>query len=329
MTEQVQNGGTSDGAGQAQAGAAANNGATGAAASAGQAQGGAPAQNGTILGAGGAADGQQQQTQVNATWPEKWRDEIATALKPNDAKFRERLDRFASPIEIARSYLAAEQKLSTGEQKPVGPPKDATPEQIGAWRKENGVPEKPENYSTELPGGLKFDDSAKPVLDKFLKAAHAKNYSQERVTEGLMEMHQLQTDQAAQLTEFDNENRTKGMDALRAEYGPDYQRNLNVAENFISTMPEDLRGDFLNGRLHNGQLIGADPRFIRWAVSQGMEYPSLTPGGAEAVKGAESRLAEIRNIAKTDPDRYDNDKALQTEQQTLIARLGQGKSRAA
>lgn len=284
----------------------------------------------TILGENGATGEQQTQT-APATWPTDWRDRLATEVKPGDKKFRDRLERFASPVEVTRSWMSLEQKLSEGAAKPSGPPKDATAEQLATWRKDNGVPEKPENYSLELPGGIKFDEDDKPLLDKFLASAHAKGFNQQQVTDGLMQFHDLKQTQDAQLSEFDNTQKTKSEDTLRAAFGGDYHRNVAIANNYVATMPEDLVKDFMTGRLGNGVRIGADPRMIQWLVQQGLEYPSLAPVGGEGQggKSIEGRLAEIRQIARDTPDKYDADKALQKEQQDLIERQSRQRSRAA
>lgn len=269
-------------------------------------------------------------TTAPADWPADWRDKLAKDIKPGDNKFRERLDRFASPLEITRSWLAAEQKLSSGKDKPEGPPKDATAEQLTAWRKDNGVPEKPENYSVELPGGVKFDDTDKPIIDKFLKTAHDKNWTQQQVTESLQQFHAMKQERQTQVAAFDTEHKQKGEDALRAEFGADFRRNVAIANNFIATMPEELVANLAEARLTNGALLLNDPGFIRWAVQQGLEYPSLAPAGGEQAKGAETRLAEIRKFRQENPDKYDQDKAMQQEELQLLERQSkQGGRRAA
>src|SRR3546814_8159770 len=75
---------------------------------------------------------------------------------------------------MRKSQRALEQKLSSGEfKKAIGP--DATPEQIAEWRKEQGIPEKPEDYDLKFDNGLVIGEADKPLVAEFLKASHATN----------------------------------------------------------------------------------------------------------------------------------------------------------
>ena len=69
-------------------------------------------------------------------WSDDWRSKMAGG----DAKEAKRLERFASPKEVFKSYRAFETRLSSGELKSAMP-KDAKPENLTAWRAENGIPE--------------------------------------------------------------------------------------------------------------------------------------------------------------------------------------------
>src|SRR3546814_3644725 len=51
----------------------------------------------------------------------------------------------------------------------------ATPEQIAEWRKEQGIPEKPEDYDLKFDNGLVIGEADKPLVAEFLKASHATN----------------------------------------------------------------------------------------------------------------------------------------------------------
>ncbi len=309
------------------AAAAAGAGDAGAAGDAGKG-----ADGGTIIGdKGGAGDADAGKQLAPADWPTDWRDKVAAQVKPGDAKFRERLERLASPIDVTKSWLAAEQKISSGElRQPF--PKDGKPEAIAAWRKDNGVPEKPENYSTELPGGAKFDESDQSTLTAYLQAAHAYNWTQDQVTQGLSNLHTAQREQADRLAAFDTEHKQKGEDTLRSEWGTDYRRNVNAVDNLVATMPADLAETFINGRLSDGTKIGADPRIIRWLSSLAADYPSLVSDGGDIANSQESRMSELRELIKDRRSAYykgaDANK-LQTEYRNLLDVENRRKSRAA
>lgn len=253
--------------------------------------------------------------QVPATWPSDWRDKLAAEIKPGDTKFRERLERFASPVEVTRSWLALEQKQSAGELKPRLPD-NATPEEIAEYRKTIGVPEKPENYSLELPGGKKFGTEDEFVISRFLQAAHAQNWPQTLVTSTLDAFHGMKIANEAQVAEADAAARQKGEDALRAEWGADYRRNVTSVGNLLAGMPEGLSDLLIEGRLADGTRIGNHPGMIKWLAGLAMEYPSLVPAGESP--GGTDRLAEIRKFRQQNPDRYDQDKAMQAEERRLL-----------
>lgn len=267
-----------------------------------------------------------------ADWPSDWRDKVAAQVKPGDAGFRERLNRFGSPAEVTKTWLAMETKLSSGEYRTIAPPKDAKPEQVAQWRKDNGVPEKPENYSTELPGGVKFDEDDKPVIDAYLKAAHQNNWTQEQVTQGLSQFHAAQREQADRLATFDTEHRQKSEDTLRAEWGADYRRNVNAVNNLIATMPAELAANFVEGRLKDGRLIGGHPDVIRWLSALAADFPTLVSEGGDVASSQESRLSELRALVKDRRSAYykgPDAQNLQNEYRNLLDAQARRKQRAA
>src|SRR5688572_23894721 len=113
---------------------------------------------GTLV--GGAAAAENAQAIAPADWPADWRQKLAG----EDKKTLERLGRMASPADLLKSYRALEQKISAGELK-KGLPENATPEQVAEWRREQGLPEKPEGYleNLSLPDGVVLGEADKPM----------------------------------------------------------------------------------------------------------------------------------------------------------------------
>ncbi|NDH07803.1 hypothetical protein EBX93_18130, partial [bacterium] len=118
---------------------------------------------------------------------------------------------------------------------------EATPEEKAAWRTENGIPESPDKYDLTLKDGLVLKSGDKEVVDGFLKVAHERNMRQEDVTETLnwWADHQAQTEQAAAAR--DHEARMASEVELRQEYGPEYQRNMKIANDVLATAPGDVK----------------------------------------------------------------------------------------
>lgn len=258
-----------------------------------------------------------------ADWPETWRDKFAEAIRPGDKKFRERLDRFGSPVEVGKSWLAVEQRISSGELKSAAPfPEKGTDEQKAAWRKERNIPDSAEGYKLDPVLAAKIAPEVKADVDEFLKAAHGAHYDDAAVNKGVQNLIDRAAAKGQALVDADNKYRAEAEDTLRAEYGADYRRIVAAADNLIATMPAELAEIFVSGRLGDGRLIGADPRMIRWLNSLAVEYPSLAPAGSEAQAAGAKRKEELQAMVKdrrsayyTGEDRF----KLQQEYRDIIA----------
>src|SRR6266481_3686098 len=81
------------------------------------------------------------------SFPETWRQDLAGS----DKAFRKTLDRFESPVALAKAYRELTARLSSGELKATKPPPDnATSEQIAVWRAEHGLPQSADAYMDGL-----------------------------------------------------------------------------------------------------------------------------------------------------------------------------------
>lgn len=251
---------------------------------------------------------------------EKWRE----AMAGEDAEAMKTLGRFTEPGALWKSYNELRQKQSKGELKSVTPfPAEGTPEDQNAWRKEHGIPEKPEAYDTTLPGGLVIGDADKPMVDSYLKAAHAANIPNEVVKENLKwylgtyvpEMQKAQADQ-------DAEFRSEAAGKLREMWGADYKRNITAVTNLLNQAPEALRARIWGGRTADGNLIGDDPDIMQFFADLSLTInpvTTLTSGGhVDTAKGVNERLAELDKMMKTDRQAWNKSPELQDEYQRLV-----------
>lgn len=99
---------------------------------------------------------------VAGDWPEDWRSKAAGG----DEKLMKFLERYNSPKAVVGALVDARKLISQGVNRP--PKADATPEEVAAWRAENGIPEKPDGYEVSLPDGFVIGEADKPVVDSFL-----------------------------------------------------------------------------------------------------------------------------------------------------------------
>lgn len=273
----------------------------------------------TALSTDAAKGAEQQAGQVTQpTWPEKWRDLFAKG----DTKRAERLGRYGSPEAVADALFAAQQKISSGELRSAFPDK-GTAEEQAAWRKENGLPEKPEDYHTslKLPNGLVIGEEDKPIVDKVFAAAHGANIPPAAVSAIVASYYEAQDELLSQRAEQDDGFRLEAEDAMRAEWGADYRRNLNAIQGFLDTAPDGLKERILNARLGDGRPLGSDPDALRWLGSLALASNPLAtvmPGGGDQMQNLDSEIAELKKVMIEQPDVWYRDPKKQERYQELL-----------
>lgn len=230
---------------------------------------------------------------VAPDWPADWREKHAKG----DEKVLKRLQRYASPQAALDALFHAQNRITSGELKSALKP-DATPEEKATWRAENGIPETPDKYDTTLKDGVVLSERDKPVVDEFLKLAHERNMRQEDVTEVLSwwggEQMRQETERAAR----DHEARMETEVQLRQEFGPEFKRNMKIAADLLANAPDPEFGQrLMTARAADGKLLGDDPGFIRWLVSQARELnpvATVVPGASNPSQAIETELAGLR-----------------------------------
>lgn len=214
----------------------------------------------------------EQPVAAPADWPEDWR----TKFAGEDKAHLKQLERFASPNDVFKSYRALQARISSGELKSALP-KDQTPEALAAWRKDNGIPEKPEEYDLALDDGLVIGEQDKPLVGEFLNEMHAANASPASVKSALSAYYKLVAKQQAELAQADSDFRRTSEDELRSEWGGDFQRNVNLVTNLLNAAPEDVKLKIEAGRTPDGRMLGNDPAVLRWLANLSREVnPAAT-----------------------------------------------------
>lgn len=269
---------------------------------------------------------------VAPDWPDDWRDKLAKG----DEKVRKRLDRFQSPADVLKSWQSLEQKLSSGDMK-AKLPDDATEEQIAAYRKENGIPEKPEGYLENLPNGLVIGDEDKPLVESYIERVHGKNADPAVVAETLDWYYKVQEDQIAQQAEADTQAKQKFDDELRAEWGGEYRSNINSIYAFLDSAPSaddgtPLKELMLGSRLADGTPIGNHPTMLRWLArlaSDANPAGFVSPGaGGSQVESVEAEIEEINKVMRSNRAAYNKDEKMQARYRDLLSAREKLKDRA-
>lgn len=232
---------------------------------------------------------------VKLNWPEGWRDQIAGG----DQKILARLGRFATPEDMWRSYTALEARMSSGELKGAKP-KDANPEALAAWRKENGIPEKPADYDLKFDNGLVIGEEDKPVIDAFLEVAHKNDLPPAAVKEAVAWYYQTAEKQTEERAAADLKVAQEATDALRAEYGAEYRPNINAMNGLLDMAPAGLKDKLLHGRLADGTPIGSSVEAIKWLVGLAREANpagTVVPAGtANQAQAIEAEIAKYESM---------------------------------
>lgn len=254
------------------------------------------------------------------TWGDNWRETYAD----KDDKRLNVLKRYTDPKALLDAHFALKQRVDSGELKASKPlAKDATPEQVTAWRTENGIPSNAGDYLANLPGGLVIGEADKPVMTAFADAMHKANAPPALVHAAVGWYNSFQEQQAADIAKAEQEGKQKGEDALRATWGADYRANLNLANDFVTnTAGEELAGALAHAVLPDGSLLGDSPKAMEWLAKIAREVnpvATLLPNvGGGTAASIDTRIAEIDKMMRTDRAGYNKNTTVQNEYRQLI-----------
>lgn len=230
---------------------------------------------------------------VEAAWPDDWLDK----LSKGDDKRTNVLKRYSSPEAVADALISAQNRIRSGELKSVLPEK-ATEEQLTAWRKENGIPEKPEDYDLKFDSGLVVGKDDEPFINDFLQSAHATNQTPEQVKSTVEWWYSYQQKMAEDTAEKDQNFAQEAQDTFYAEHGSDTRKVFNMIESVLTMFPEDVRDDVKSARLPNGKPIFSDVGVLRTfsAIAHQLNPAGIvTPsGGGDILGDVNQRLEEIK-----------------------------------
>ena len=250
-------------------------------------------------------------------WKDDWRKQIAK----DDDKYLKQLGRYASPEALADALRAAQKRISSGELKSTLP-KDATPEEITAWRTENGIPETPDKYQIEGFDVTKLDEAGKAQYEGFLTQAHAANLKPEQVKAVVEYQAKYEQEKDQKQYDKDEQDRTAVVDKLNVEWGAGYRANINAIAGLLTTFPESVREAVKGARLEDGSLLFNNPDILKGFVAVALkDNPAATiapSSGGDPLKNVEGRIKEIETVMEKDRKSYNKDEKMQAEYRDLI-----------
>lgn len=234
-------------------------------------------------------------------WSEKWREEYAG----EDPAILKRLQRYQSPKAALDALFNAQNKISSGGLKSALKP-DASPEEVKAWREDNGIPVEPSGYDTTLPNGLVLSEADKPMIDAFVQRAHATNMTPGQVKEALAFYAETQEQELVQLRANDIGTKEACEELLRQEWGPDYRTNLKASEELLQSA--GLLDMFAGSRLPDGTPFINSPDVMRWVAGLARELNpigTVVPGsGTNALQVVDGELDGLRKMMGDSKSEY-------------------------
>ena len=259
-------------------------------------------------------------------WPADWRDTVSKG----DAKILARMGRYASPAAAMEALVAAQNRISAGELKPVLG-KNATPEQVKEYREALGIPETPDKY--DLGKDIKIEGMDPTLLGEVLKEAHESNQTPDQVKATLKAWSKISQSVKEQQYESDVNIQKTSEDALRAEWGTEYRRNINIIHGMLDgAASPGLKDAIMGGRLADGTPIGSSPDALKFLVGLALiQNPTgvVVPGSeANPMKGVEEELAKIDQTMKTNRAAYNKDEKMQARYRELLVAKEKLKPRA-
>lgn len=227
---------------------------------------------------------------------------------------------YAADQKIAELSAAAKQVL----------PKDATPEQITQYRKDNGIPDKPEGYLDALPTDIKatIDDTDKGILTPYLGLMQKHNLPPALAAE-FVQMRQAEHDrQVDERNTADTTLRTQTEDALRGDWGNNYRAEINNIHGLLDGAPAEVKEALLQARTPDGNAFVGTPEAMRWLAQLARtvnhySVPVGGDGGSLDQKGVDARITEIEGWmgaknGSTEYKKYWGNDKVQTEYRTLL-----------
>ena len=214
-----------------------------------------------------------------------------------------------TPIQdVLKSYGELEKKLGQRVQ-PPGP--EARPEEVAAWRKNMGVPERPDGYGITRPEDMPAEMWSDDLARGFAEVAHKHHLSAAAANE-LVGWWNGQ--QQAALSRYQQEavgGREALVQGLHLEWGEKFETNLHAAQRVAGMVRLDV----------NDPSIGDNPVVIRalHAMSSLISEDRQVTGGNGALRLTRHQQADDIQTSRTNPLYDDYHGANGPERQAMAA----------
>jgi hypothetical protein len=226
-------------------------------------------------------------------------------------KFLSRLAKYPTREAALLALIEAQNKISSGKYK-AALPKDATDEEIAAWRKENGIPEDAKGYKLPQVQGEEWTEADKPGLDKLLGRMHAKNASQDQVNEVLTTYKEIIEEakqaHAERVKAIDRADTEATRDALRDEFEGEFKPAMTLLKRVVNdpeVFPEEAGKLLAEARTADGRRLINNKDIAKFLINYAKDIygeGSMISGEQQAASNTEEQ--ELVNLMNTDIDAY-------------------------
>lgn len=258
--------------------------------------------------------------------PDNWRElglEGAGFNKEQKDRAEKLISRYGSLGGVVKALLEKDDFIRSGKIKRDMPdPKDE--KAIAEWRKEQGIPDKPEGYQLPEPLTKRLVDDDKPILSNFMERMHGKNWTPAQIQDGVEWYADFQEEIAGKIAAQDEQAKEAADDVLRQNWARDeYKPGLTLAKRFWEA--SGVEG-LAEARLPDGRKLGNIAEFIMWSSDQGRErFGDVVFSSGDAETKFNNRKAEIEKIRDTDFARYESEGLDKEMRQILEKELARNK----
>ena len=226
-----------------------------------------------------------------------WRDTVAP-------EYRKIADKFLTPADVVRSYAELERKLGGAVHIPG---ENADEAERARFFDRLGRPRSVEEYAIELPAdlpdGLRPDQSGQERQKRFLEHAHRVGLTRAQAQAAVDWYYGELAGEQAQAERAQGNGFAEAEASLRAEWGRDYDRNVEYGRRAMAQFGEVEAVDRLEEALGTAQVLRMMARIGR-AVG---EAGTVRVGGEAGSKGLRQ---ELDGLMKSD-DYWSNRKTQQ------------------
>lgn len=257
-----------------------------------------------------------------------WRKEIAG----DDEKLAKNLERFTDLKALHKAFDDTQKALRDGGRIKL-PGKDATEDDIKAFAKSVGIPEKADGYKIklDLPEGVQLDEADQAQLKQITEYLHGKGgmAAAPETVKAAQELYvELRENMQASLVAQGQKAHQETLATLKKEWGPEFKANIGYAQAAVQGLfGKEAASDILGMRLEDGTRLGDYQPFLRAMNIAGRQLaqdPLFLPTNnlQSDPKSMAQRKAEIYALRNGTPDQQKQYRSpeIQQELDTILAK---------